>query len=275
MFNFIYELKDFRSLARFLLNKPLRKLSNMFKRLRRKPQFDPTLPLSRLHLANEFALKPLISDIVRITCQIEELISSVQQDFADAGRERSSRHYSQSFDVKNDDIRTAYYIARNPHLFVGQSEQLKFTATMEYSYEYNMRSTISAFVKYWGIQPSQEAIWNAIPGSFLVDYFLKVGKALAINSRDKNVLLELHQYCESLLSERTDGIHFTGSHLAGPLNLGSHERSGDGKHLVSGYFATLYTRNITRPKTGPVMPQLARPTTKQGWNMLALLRNFF
>ena len=275
MFNFIVELKDFRSLARFLLNKPLRKLSNMVKRWRRKPSFDPTKPLAELHLANEFALKPLISDIVQVTVQIEELVSDVQQKFADAGRVRNTRHYTEHFQVSENDTRTAYYQSKAPYQMVGQSEQLTFTATMEYSYEYNMSSTLDAFVKYWGLAPDQESIWNAIPGSFLVDYFLKVGKALGINSRDKNVILNTTQYCESLLSERTNGIHFNGAYLIGPLLLGASTRSGSGNYLVAGHQSSFYTRRLTRPKTGPVMPRLHIPSSKQGWNMAALLRCFF
>ena len=66
MINFIVELKDFKSLAKFLLNKPLRKLSNMFRRWKYKSiakKFDLSKPLAEAHLTNEFALKPLLSDI--------------------------------------------------------------------------------------------------------------------------------------------------------------------------------------------------------------------
>jgi len=276
MFNFIVEMKDFKSLARFLMNKPIRKLSNMFKRLRRKPKFDPTKPIAQLHLANEFALKPLISDIVKIAMQMDAMVADVQQDFADAGRERNTRHYTEEFDVSRNSCMDPYYDTRYPEKFWGKSEQFTFTATMEYSYEYNMRSTLDAFIKYWGIAPDAEAIWNVLPFSFLLDYVLKVGNALAINSRDKNVLLNLTQYCESYLSERTSGFHFNGSALVGPLlGTSQEQRGGQGRYLVAGLESTLYSRIVTTPKTGPVMPRLAKPTSKQGWNVLALTRCFF
>lgn len=278
MLNFIIELKDFRSLARFLLNKPLRKLSNMARRLRRKPKFDISKPLAELHLANEFALKPLISDIVNISCQIDELFTTVQQEFADAGRERNTRHYSEDFLLTEEPSFSATDEARYPHLFAGLVESLTFTASMEYCYQYDMRSTLSAFVKYWGLTASKEAIWNALPFSFLIDYFLKVGDALAINSRDKNVLLETSQYCESFLSERTSGRHIRRSYLYGPI-LGCGENvtypAPSGYQLIAGDQTTFYTRQVTSPKTGPVMPRLATPSSKQGWNMLALARCFF
>lgn len=277
MCNFIIELRDFRSLARFLLNKPLRKLSNLFRRLKSRKRLDPTKPAAQLHLANEFALKPLVSDVITISQQIDELITSVQQDFADAGRERNSRHYSECFPVSENNELSGYHQSRYPYYMAGASEQLTFTATMEYSYEYNMRSSLAAIAKYWGFTPDAEAVWNAIPFSFLVDYFLTVGRALKINSRDKNVLLQMHQYCESYLSERTSGLHYKASQLIGPmLGQGTVRSPGTaGNYLVHGSESTFYTRRMLTPNRWGVLPTLKRPSSKQGWNMLALARSFF
>lgn len=277
MFNFIVELKDFKSLARFLMNKPIRKLSNMFKRVIRKKRFDPTKPLAELHLANEFALKPLISDIVTLAMQMDEVCASVQQNFADAGRERNSRHYSENFPVSGTNTMSAYSQTKYPHVFTGASEQLSFNATMEYSYKYNMRSSLDAFTRYYGLRPNAEAIWNALPFTFLVDYVYKVGDALKINRRDKNVLLELTQYCESLLSERTSGYHFKASRLLGPLlGVGSSKiyQAPSGNILLHGAKTTFYSRILTHPNKGAVLPRVKRPSTKQGWNVLALARCF-
>jgi len=280
MFNFIIELKDFKSLARFLMNKPIRKLRNMFYRIMRnkRKHLDLTKPLAEAHLANEFALKPLIADIINISVQMEQLLSENQQNFADAGRDRNTRHYTELFPVSENTTWSTYYQARYPERYIGQSEQLTFTASMEYSYEYNMRSTLDAFVKYWGLAPTVEGIWNALPGSFIVDYFLKVGDALAINSRDKNVLLTNHQYCESLLSERSSGTHLRNSHLVGPLlGIGSSAvyPKANGNNLVTGARSTFYTRAVTEPRKWTVLPRFHKPTTKQGWNLLALTRCFF
>lgn len=277
MFNFVVELRDFKRIAKFLLKNPLRKIRNLIKRIIRKRRFDPTKPIAQLHLSNEFALKPLLSDIYKLSCQLDAKITDIQKSFADAGRERNKRHYSEVFPIYEYNRFSDYEQSKYPWLMKGNSEQLMFNATMEYSYEYNMRSTLSAFSKYYGVLPDTEAIWDAIPFSFIVDYFLKVGDALDINSRDKNVLLDLHQYCESILSERTNGMHFKASYLFGPM-LGSRfikNPGSSGNYLVSGSESSLYTRYVAQPKTGSVMPRLHRPSTKQGWNMLALLRAFF
>lgn len=278
MMNFLIELKDFKSLARFLTNKPVKKLSNMFRRLIKKPKFDITKPLAEAHLANEFALKPLISDIVSISNQIGALVTDVQREFADAGRERNTMHYSEVFPISESSVINAYYQGKYPYWMVGVNEQFTFNASMEYDYQYSMRDSISAFTKYWGLATNAEVIWNAIPGSFLIDYVLKVGDALAINSRDKNVLLNVSQYCESFLSERSSGKHFRAPYMYSPL-IGCGRKpkypAPAGNYLITGDMSSLYTRNVTSPNTGPVMPRLAVPSTKQGWNVLALARCFF
>jgi len=280
MINFIIELKDFRSLAKFLLRKPLRKLSNAFQRYKRsawRKKLDLTKPISELHLANEFALKPLISDVVTITAQMAQVVKENQQNFANSGLERNSRHYSEVFSISENNELSAYSQSRYPHLLWGSNEMLTFNATMEYSYEYNMRSTMDAFIKYWGLGFNAEAIWNAIPFSFLVDYFYGVGRALKLNSRDKNVSLNKVQYCESLLSERTYGGHYKLSRMFGPLvGAGSNVYiPGAGNALYHGAKSSFYTRRVTQPNKGSVLPRIKRPSTKQGWNILALARCFF
>jgi hypothetical protein len=279
MFNFIVELKDFRSLARFLMNKPVKKLSNMFRRWKSSPKFDLTKPAAELHLANEFALKPLMSDIYTILSQMKQTVDDAQKKFSDAGTERNSRHYSEVFQISENNIMNAYQQKQDPQYMIGDAEQLKFTATMEYSYEYNVRNSLDAILRYYGFYPDLEAIWNAIPFSFLVDYVVQIGKALAINSRDKNVLLTLSQYCESIHSERTSGLHFKSSRLLAPM-LGDSSATvrlpgSVGNNLVHGNRASLYSRILTKPNKGLALPRMKKPSTKQGWNILALARSFF
>lgn len=277
LFNFILELRDFKRIAGFLLRNPLKKIRNMFRRIIKRKKLDPTKPLAELHLFNEFAIKPLLSDIYKLTMQLHTKITDLQNNFADAGRTRNTRHYTEVFPVFENNLMGAYYAWYYPYWMGGESEQFTFNASMQYSYEYDMRNTLAAFLKYYGIIPDAEAIWDAIPFSFIVDYFLRVGNALDINSRDKNVLLDLHQYCESFLSERSKGLHFTADHLYGPLlGAGSFRYPGtEGNYVVSGAQSTFYTRILNQPDEGRVLPRLHKPTTKQGWNLLALLRVFF
>jgi hypothetical protein len=284
LFVFIAELKDFREIAKFLAKKPLRKLSNYFRKLKGRwkakglKKYDFTRPLAELHLTNEFALKPLLSDIYKITCQMETLVSEAQAKFADAGRELSSRHYSEELFREDADERTAYQQAKYPEKLVGRSKVLTFTATMEYSYEYNMRSTLDAFMKYWGLVPNAEAIWELIPFSFLIDYFYKIGNSIRVASRDSNVRLDLNQYCESLTSYETVGTHYKDEYLLGPLvigdPMGNNPIGRAPNNLISGVASSLYTRRVCHPNKGLALPRFAKPRSKQQLNMLALARCF-
>lgn len=284
LFVFIAELKDFKSLAKIMTNRPLLKLSNYLRNLRGKIRrrgllFDPSRPLAELHLTTEFALKPLLSDLMEISCQMETIAAEAQRQFIDAGRERSSRHYTEELYRADVDTRSAYYQTKYPFWLSGTSRTLTFTATMEYSYEYNCRQTLDAFMRYWGLVPNAEAIWNLIPFSFLLDYFVKVGRSLRVARRDSNVNLNLNQYCESLLSNFSSGLHFKDSHLLHPVIHGTKEFGTlpvlyRNNNLVSGYISSLYTRHNATPNKGTVLPRIARPSTAQRLNMLALARCF-
>jgi hypothetical protein len=271
MFNFLLELRDFRQLAKLLRQKPLRKLRNYFRRLRKS--LDPSRPLAEAHLMNEFALKPLLADIVKITCQLEEIVQNVQDEFAEAGQGRNSRHWSETRVIDDADLTYGgygyYYRA------IGDAEVQKFTATMEYSYKYSARSSIDAFMRYWGLIPTTEAVWNAIPFSFVVDYFVKVGNSIAAMEKDPNVDVLMTQYCESILSKRTSGIHLLLDKYHEGILVIDGNLTSDQINLVSGYESSLYTRRVCRPNKGAVLPRVSPMSSRQGLNLAALLRCFF
>lgn len=270
MFNFILELRDFKELSRLLLNKPIRKLRNYFRRNRK--WLDPTKPLAQAHLMNEFALKPLLSDIITITSQMDEIVLSAQREFADAGLGRNSRHWSEEIIVNDDALSYGGYYYY--YLADGEVETQRFTATMEHSYEYSARKSLDAFLRYWGLTPTWESIWNAIPFSFLLDYFVKIGRSIAAMEHDPNVDLELHQYCESILSTRSVGRHLVGDYLYDGIAVIDGKVRRDKLPLVSGVKTSLYTRRVTSPNKGAVLPVVTKPSSKQALNAAALLRCF-
>jgi hypothetical protein len=271
MFNFLLELKDVRELLHLLKAKPLRKLRNFFRRKRKL--FDPTKPIAQAHLTNEFALKPLLSDIYTIVCQINQNVLDAQSDFADAGLGRNARHYSETAVIDDTGFTANTYRYYNQGS--GVIEWQRFTATMEYSYQYSARSSIDAFMRYWGLTPSWEAIWNAIPFSFVVDYFIKVGNSIAAMEKDPNVELELHQYCESILSKRQTGSFFIKERALRGTIISDGRSVQDEYFLHSGRETSLYTRRVAAPNKGAVLPRISMLSSKQGANLAALLRCFF
>jgi hypothetical protein len=270
LFNFLLELKDVKELLRLLRRLPMRKLRNLFRRKRR--HYDPTRPMAELHLLNEFGLKPLIADIITITCQLEQQVQEAQSAFAEAGLGRNSRHWSETRVIDDSGLTYGgnYYYYRA----IGQVELQTFTATMEYSYNYSARSEIAAFMRYWGLVPTWESVWNAMPFTFLVDYVSKVGKSIARMEKDPNVDLLMRQYCESLFTQRSSGIHLVPAECHEGVAVVDGVVRSDKLPLVSGYQSSLYTRRVAHPNRGAALPGFVRPSSRQALNSAALLRCF-
>lgn len=269
LINFIYELKDFKDILKFAAKSPLKKIRNYSRRFWTKLKgdrglFDPTLPLAKTHLANEFAIKPLISDLVNIHKQMYDVVMDAQSEFALKGMAGNTRHYSEDFVLDQALTKSSKWWKDGMHY------QTRFTATLDYTFTYECRSFFEAFTRYWGLEFTAEALWNMIPFSFLLDYVLKVGNAVAIMEHDPRVKTFVSQYCESLCTERTYGAHIDCDYHASPVIVNN--KFAYGMNLVSGSKASLYTRRVTAPNKGAVLPRLAAPSLKQGVNTAALLR---
>jgi len=277
MLNFIYELKDFKDILKFVLNKPMSKLCNSFRRWRhskkRIKKFDPTKPIAAAHLTNEYAIKPLVSDIISIHQELKGIVMDAQAQFGLEGLSDNVRHYTENFEHESS---LTPYIC----LFKGTLYQTRFTATLSYKYNYEARSYLEAFTRYWGLELNAEVVWNAIPFSFLADYFVNIGQTLSLLRTDPNVTMLPNQYCESLLTERMDGFVYDPSqneyYAYGELLRGyclvNGKLATSGKTSVAGVNSRLYTRKVCFPKVGTVLPSLRMPNVKQWLNMAALTR---
>lgn len=287
MINSLYELKDFRGLARDLTSLTKRlwrdgsqlamfeakiKARNYVKELTiGKAASDTSLALSEGLLMTNFAIRPLLSDIAAITVNLQTLAQNASKQFLVDGLDPFTTHYTE-FITHDEDVQRVSF---PEHSVQGQREYVKYTCSMERTYSYRPLNAYDTFVKYWGLDLSPEALWNALPFSFLVDYILAVGKSLHQMQVDKNVDLNVRQYAESTLSEAskgeyvypkgngffTDGSHWTRTSVSPPI------------HVV-GYKSTCYRRTLTSPNYGPALPRLKSPTTTQMLNVAALIRCF-
>lgn len=271
MINFLYELKDVKSLLGQAYNllrglKNLRKISSKFSK---NPKYDPSKPLASVYLQNEFGIKPLIRDLATIIGQLGERVQAAQEEFLALGRTEDglTSHYSETLASSNNfQIGT-----KNNYIFgYGTETKTRFTATLRYNYDYKLRSDFDAFMKYWGLSGSAEAVWEAIPFSFLIDYFIKIGKAIHAMEVDPNVKLFDIKYCESLKTTKTDGTHLRPDSRVITYYIDGHKTSGG---LVAGYRGTTYYRYPTVPNKGLYVPKLSSSVTnKQATNIAAVLR---
>jgi predicted SAM-dependent methyltransferase len=284
MCNFIFELRDFKQLMKHALKPKASydKIAAKLRRLRRnRPNRVPNMEkdgldktAAGLYLTYELALKPLISDLTAIHAQLATLVREAQQEFKIAGSEDQKSHFSEELG-KVESLTT--YTNNNYWTQLGTRRKTLFTATMHYTYAYKMRSTVDAFVKYWGLSPTPETFWNAIPFSFIVDYFVKIGDSIHAMQKDRNVSLRMHDYAESLLTYvRTGYIVKNDDRLCSLVLDGQldSEKNHDGA-LISGVEGTIYERRITRPNYGPALPRLKLPSGKQAATMGAIVRCLF
>ena len=114
-------------------------------------------------------------------------------------------------------------------------------------------------------------MWNAIPFSFLVDYFYKVGNAIHAMSVDPNVQLLQRQYCESICRTYANGVVTTGDPRATLCLNGKIVGAGSAQ---SGYTGSIYVRQVKEPNKGSATPKISLPSGRQGTNMAALARCF-
>lgn len=287
--NFIYEMKDFKTIAKHLLKFEVSKigskmvgLRNQLRRMSReyergtgsaKTLADITKTAAEARLVYSFAILPLISDITAILKTLALTVQEAQNRFSQAGSSGNSlSHYTESYPHYQTG---AYGTAdNNRFMWFGTSSDSVFTATLQYNYRYKMRQGWDLFKRGWGLEVNAEVLWNAIPFSFLVDYFYKVGQAIHTMSVDPNVYLKLHQYCESILVTASSGVMIDPTRLAYFYAPSATKRT-NGLVPMVGITGTRYTRRVTSPNKGMATPILKTPKGGQLWNMAALARCFF
>lgn len=223
--------------------------------------------MSELYLTKVFAIDPTIRDFVTLSGQLATLVDTKQKEFFDRGLGNQVSHYSETLEEASSFSTmygNEYYIDR------GLLSKVLFNATLEYRYDYQMRSYNEALKRYYGLNVNAEVVWNALPFSFVLDYVLKVSQAIANMSTDPNVSVIQNQYCESLISERTYGDHYNadGRVRHCTINGGAAYRNT----LISGYRGALYLRRVCSPNKGSALPRLTLPSSKQRTNLTALLR---
>lgn len=288
MLNFLLELKDFRDVSKFIFLREskdkilqLRKLfagaADNLRRstkpsLRPGPGVDPTKAAASAVLLKNFALDPLVRDLVTMFAQAATLATEAQLMFMRDGMVYQTSHYTEEIDRSES---MTYYPYNNNYIYkYGTQNFTKFTATLKYRYDYSMRSTVDAFCKYWGLSGSFEAFWNAIPFSFIADYFIQIGNSIRAMEHDPHVRIHHWYYGESLKTTYQAGWVTSGDTrmkrliLNGQLIKPQHHAD----QLLAGTMGSIYTRRLTQPYYGPATPRVRIPSGKQGLNLLCLAR---
>jgi len=296
--NFIYELKDWKHIGKAVANS-LKPGSPLFTSLvnagpkcstvkvaKRKPivsyrksdmtcaeAFDKgSNSFAEAWLFNSFAIQPTLKDLIALRAALATEYLDALDKFKESGLAPNTRHYS-------EDIRDDSYDMKYTNLLTGGLERRidksRFTANLQYQYQYKLDNTAEAFRRYWGLTGTAEELWNMLPFSFLLDYVFSVAKALKASEVDKNLDLTVVQYCESVLSIKGQQAAFT--------NVNTSANCGfivDGVYFPSGKIVpfmgshnSVYTRKLVQPtKYGLLLPQWKLPSLNQAYNVGALVK---
>jgi hypothetical protein len=262
--NAIFELKDFKSLSRhvigvgdFLRAQTARKLAAAIAKtadnaissiasstiLRARNLSSKTL--AELTLEYDFAFKPLIADVAKVYT-IAEKATDVLSRFNAQGFGTNTFHFTKP-------LQTSYVhpdIAFNSQPY-GTSIRYtgKFHAQCRQSWKHTVDNSLDQFLQQYGLQLSPKNIWDAIPFSFVVDWFYSVGKSLETVSRNTVTNRSIHSYSETYKMEATVArvlkkytLGFNGNWE----EVMSHYGGSSSSHwLGSGYSPVSYARGTT------------------------------
>lgn len=278
MLNFLFELKDFKSIVRALTSGD--RLLNALKKLKIDSFNSATKRTAEAWLTKSFAVDPLISDVSTIIGQAQQIVMDAQQKFYERGVSGDTRHFSKSATPVQSFADTRLAPSNVYRLLYGSSNTAKFTATMLHTYQYQCRSRLQAFLNYWGLIPNIEAFWNAIPFSFLADYFVSIGHSLHVMKQDPNLVnFHVQQYCESVLKQNRIGYFVTTGIDPGYQDILFAMDTKEAYYLqptsyphVHGTTRSIFERRVCEPKFGPALPKFKLPSGKQASNMAALIR---
>jgi hypothetical protein len=265
LINSLIELKDFKSMARELLNarkgilRIQEKLANAvfptetLKRLlvsaiKRRLTLKQIVKLAaENYLQWSFAIAPLARDIESVKKAIRGARQSVDKLLADEGKPRRV-HFS--VPISECAGGSESYTCYGPsswgvvNQYVGRREvtyaNAKFSVSLDYSYkldEWQRRNAVPlGYLDALGVNWAPAIIWNALPWSFVVDWVFGVSQWLD-NFRTRNIepMVHVTKCCISAHIERTVELKLAA--LAHPTFGG-----GSGETLVSSSKEEMYFR---------------------------------
>ena len=233
--NFLLELKDFRFLFKrevgTTLGRARRFLRALLVQNRRKEL--PYRELSKLVLFKEFALDPFRRDIESIYKGLKTLDARLEQ-LKRRARTKQSRRFTAALNelytlpnVRSTNSGTQYWVDYQNS--IEYSDYWKwidspvYNATCRYVYELQDIDAVSlrakALLDTLGVRKDISIIWNAIPFSFVVDWFVNVSKFLEqFASNNIGMRIEVIDFCSSIKSSLQHKVYTQHKCIYGGLN---------------------------------------------------------
>jgi len=203
--NFLIELRDFRRMFSSAVNSFKMAMAGRL-----------VSSAAEANLNWSFGIKPFWSDIMNLQRSYSDFTRRINETNSSQGRK--VHHYTEKVGHPADTV-TWYWSATHSRLV--HRAEYEVVANLTVSYEMKLAiplvPTLGAYLKSVGIRPSLKTVWDAIPFSFLVDWFLKVGDWLASFDERVPVDIVIHDACwssKTLEKARVEWV--AGSPLANP-----------------------------------------------------------
>jgi hypothetical protein len=218
LLNFIYELKDLKPLWKeYFKNKgAFKKCFSILKNSRHMKLRQLWKELATVHLEWSFGIKPFISDLQSIYKTLKSLKKNCKEITDHAGLVEN-RHYSSQIpfpgsselngtisrfpimentsDVDLSGISVSYVITLS-QIDKGEHATCRYSYSVPYLSEFE--STVGKYLDAFGVSFDAAIIWNAIPFSFVVDWFINVGEWLHSRRHDMyQCIVTLWDFCVS------------------------------------------------------------------------------
>jgi hypothetical protein len=199
--NFLYELKDFKRWFEFFKST----WPNMVRialNIKRRPLAELSSLAAEGLLELEFGVLPLFSDIQKIVNVLSTFKAKTELFLLKAHEQESRRHYRRAlasteelkelltFDLSFADfgglpcpIKAVPKLEPQTHVRgASPSDSMVYCATMDFNYTVEkiveINSVVLGLLQQLGVTPDASIIWNAMPYSFVADWFVRVGDSL-------------------------------------------------------------------------------------------------
>jgi hypothetical protein len=242
--NFALELKQTKDLFRLWRNK-LSLLKN----------------ISGLHLNVSFGWLPFISDVQRIYGALDSFQKKVRKLQEESGKPKKGhfRRYLDTVDLPSDGTLGAADSNGSFYRKVRWIQQPLYCATLDYIYALPDMSLainqVKGFLDSIGVQLDASIVWNAIPYSFVVDWFFNVGDWIsALKVDNLRIPATVTGFCHSVKYEWQSSLSFRPQPSFDPYQI---------ERPVATKTKLYYERRKDIPSTGLLDLTVKTPNWKQ------------
>lgn len=230
--NFILELKDFKSVVKYMSGGISKKISLMEVLLGYRKKNKPLAKLSKMYLSYSFGWGPLYRDVASLVETIIGFKAKYDELMRRSGTPQQSYYGTWVSGTATNASTTTLNGAggdgatgggTGPGTFrircqlqYGASKGIRYHATVRYRYAMppgltSVVGKLKAFLDLLGISRNPAVLWNAIPFSFVVDWIVNVNRYLdGLRVDNIDFKTEILDFCHSAKIERTVSFALAG-----------------------------------------------------------------